>query len=254
MWGFILALSPTIVEAQKTPNTSSSGAPRTSEGKPDFSGVWEVLNTAAWNILPHAADAGIPAGLGVVEGGEIPYQAWAIEKKKENYDHRMTEDTDSKCYKPGVPRLTYMPYPFRIVQSPKYVVLLHEYIHLIRTIYTNDTPPAETFGVGTWDGDSRGHWDGDTLVVDVTNFNDETWFDAVGDFHSDALHVVERFSFIDKDHLNYEVTIEDLKVFTRPWKMSMPIYRRIEANVRPLEYDCNGFDHLFRLPAHAENK
>jgi hypothetical protein len=225
---------------------SDVSIPRTSIGKPDLSGVWEVLNTAAWNIEDHNADTGIPPGQGVVEGNEIPYQAWALQKKKENFAHRLTEDTDSKCYLPGVPRITYMPYPFRIVETPKYVTMLYEYIHIVRTIYTNGSTHPE--GMDWWMGDSRGHWDQDTLVVDVADFNDRTWFDKVGDFHSDALHVIERYSFIDKDHLDYEVSVEDPKVFTRPWKMKMPIYRRIEQNVRPLEYDCNAFEHLFHLP------
>jgi hypothetical protein len=228
---------------------SATTIPRTSDGKPDLSGVWEVLNTAAWNIQDHNADTGTPPGQSVVEGNEIPYQGWALEKKKENFAHRMTEDTDSKCYMPGVPRITYMPYPFRIVETPQYVTILYEYIHIVRTIYTNGSTHPE--GMDWWMGDSRGRWDGDTLVVDVTDFNDRTWFDKVGNFHSDALHVVERYSFIDKDHLDYEVSVEDPKVFTRPWKMRMPIYRRIERNVRPLEYDCNAFEHLFQLPEGA---
>lgn len=225
---------------------STEAVPRTQSGKPDLSGVWEVLNTAAWDIEPHNADAGIPGGLGVVVGDEIPYQPSALAQKKANFEHRMTDDTDAKCYKPGVPRITYMPYPFRIVETPEYVAILYEYIHITRTIYTNGTEHPD--GIDFWDGDSRGHWDGDVLVVDVGDFNDQTWFDKVGDYHSDALHVIERYSFIDKDHLDYEVTIDDPKVFTRPWKMDMPIYRRIEKDVRPLEYDCNAFDHLFRLP------
>jgi hypothetical protein len=225
---------------------SDVSIPRTSIGKPDLSGVWEVLSTAAWNIEDHNADTGIPSGQGVVEGNEIPYQAWALQKKKENVAHHMTEDTDTKCYLPGVPRITYMPYPFRIVETPKYVTMLYEYIHIVRTIYTNGSTHPE--GMNWWMGDSRGHWDQDTLVVDVADFNDRTWFDKVGNFHSDALHVIERYSFIDKDHLDYEVSVEDPKVFTRPWKMKMPIYRRIEQNVRPLEYDCNAFEHLFHLP------
>jgi hypothetical protein len=220
--------------------------PRSETGKPNLSGVWEVLNTAAWDIQAHNADAGIPGGLGVVVGGDIPYQPAALAQKKENFARRVTDDTDSKCYMPGVPRITYMPYPFRIVQTQDYVTILYEYIHIIRTIYTNGTTHPD--GIDFWMGDSRGHWEGDTLVVDVTNFNDRTWFDKVGDFHSDALHVVERYSFIDKDHLEYEATIDDPKVFTKPWKMEMPIYRRIEKNVRPLEYDCYAFEHLFKLP------
>jgi hypothetical protein len=234
------------VSAARAQDHSVDAIPRATSGKPDLSGVWEVLNTAAWDIQPHNADTGIPGGLGVVEGDEIPYQPSALAQKKANFAHRMTDDTDVKCYKPGVPRVTYMPYPFRIVQTPDYVAFLYEYIHITRTVYTNGTMHPD--GIDFWDGDSRGHWDGDALVVDVSDFNDQTWFDKVGDFHSDALHVIERYSFIDKDHLDYEVTIDDPKVFTKSWKMKMPIYRRIEKDVRPLEYDCNAFDHLFRLP------
>jgi hypothetical protein len=243
-----LAMAQTAVANPQTGSVSS--VPRTADGKPDLSGVWEVLNTAAWDIQPHNADAGIPGGLGVVEGGEIPYQASALAVKKKNFEHRMAEDTDSKCYLPGVPRVTYMPYPFQIAQTTNYVTILYEYRHINRTFPTNGSkhPEAE---VDYWMGDSRGHWDADTLVVDVVNFNDQTWFDKVGDYHSDALHVVEHYSLIDKDHMNYEVTMEDPKVFTRPWKMSMPVYRRIEPDIRVLEYDCNAFEHLFHVPEGA---
>ncbi len=234
-----------VLLASTSAVAQASAVPRAADGKPDLSGVWEVLNTAAWDIQDHSADTGTPPGLGVVEGNEIPYQEWALAKKKENFSRRMTDDTDSKCFMPGVPRITYMPYPFRIVQTPRYVTILYEYIHVTRTIYTDGSKHPE--GIDWWMGDSRGHWEGDTLVVDIIDFNDQTTFDKAGNFHSDALHVVERYSFIDKDHLNYDVTIEDPKVFTRPWKMSMPIYRRIEKNVRPLEYDCYAFEHLFTL-------
>jgi hypothetical protein len=223
-----------------------------SDGKPNLSGVWEVLNTAAWDIQDHQADTGIPPGQGVVEGNEIPYQPALLEQKKQNFANRKTEDTDVKCYLPGVPRVTYMPYPFQIVQTPKKIIILYEYIHIIRSIPLDGSPhPPVQEGTDLFMGDSRGHWDRDVVVVDVVNFNDRTWFDKVGDFHSDALHVIERYSFMDKDHLNYEALIDDPKVFTRPWKMSMPLYRRVEKNVRPLEYDCYAFQHLFHVPESA---
>ena len=245
LWG--LSLSLTFIGTARAQKPSLPNAlPRTVGGKVDLSGVWETLNTAAWDLLPHNADKGVPGGLGVVEGNEIPYKSDALAKKKDNFEHRDTEDTDAKCFLPGVPRVTYMPYPFRIVQTPQYVAILYEYIHITRIIYLNGTPHPD--GIDFWMGDSRGHWEGDTLVADVADFNDQTWFDRVGDFHSDALHVVERYSFIDKDHLNYDVTIEDPKVFTRAWKMKMPIYRRIENGVRPLEWDCYAFEHLFHVP------
>jgi hypothetical protein len=209
--------------------------PRTTDGKPNLQGIWQVLNTAAWNIQDHHAQLGVPAGQGVVEGNEIPYQPAALAKRQQNFENRLTADPETKGYLAGVPRITYMPFPFQIFQTPDYVTILYEYAHAVRVIHTNGSRhPAGH--IDFWMGDSRGRWEGNTLVVDVIDFNDETWFDRAGNFHSDALHVVERYTLIDPDHINYEVTIEDPKVFTRPWKMSMPLYRRKEPNVRLLEY------------------
>ena len=211
--------------------------PRTPDGKPNLQGIWQVLNTAAWDIQDHHAQLGVPAGQGVVEGNEIPYQPAALAKKRENFENRLTADPETKGYLAGVPRIMYMPFPFQIFQTPSYVTILYEYAHAVRMIYTNGSKhPARH--IDWWLGDSRGHWEGDTLVVDVIHFNDETWFDRTGNFHSDALHLVERYTLIDPDHIDYEVTIEDPKVFTRPWKMSMPLYRRKERNVRLLEYEA----------------
>jgi hypothetical protein len=214
--------------------------PRTADGKPDLSGIWQVMNAAAWNVQDHQAQKGVPAGQGVVEG-EIPYQPWAATKQQENYEKRMTADPETKCYLPGVPRIMYMPFPFQIVQGPDKVLMFFEYVHGIRYIYTNGTehPPGH---IDWWLGDSRGRWDGDTLVVDVVHFNDETWFDRAGNFHSDALHVVERYTPTGPDHITYEATIEDTKVFTKPWKMSMTLYRHKEKKAQLLEYECYAFD------------
>jgi len=223
-------------------------APRTPDGKPNLNGIWQTLNTANWDIQGHAARAGqvvalgavgaVPAGLGVVEGDEIPYLPPAAAKKKENFENSLKADPEIRCYLPGVPRATYMPYPFQIVQTPKYILMAYEYAGASRTIYM-DNPPASPFD--TWMGHSVGRWDGDTLVVDVTSFNDQTWFDRAGNFHSDALHVVERYTPISPYALTYEVTIEDPKVFSRPWKMSMPVYRRLEKNAQLLEFKCVEF-------------
>ena len=143
------------------------------------------MTSASWDIQDHHAQRGVPAGPGIVGGGDIPYQPWAAAKKRENYEQRATADPDAKCYLPGVPRLTYMPYPFQIVQSPGRLTLLYEYVRATRAIYTNGT--AHPKGpIDWWLGDSRGHWEGDTLVVDVVHFNDQTWFDHAGNFHSDA--------------------------------------------------------------------
>ena len=223
-------------------------APRTPDGKPNLNGIWQALNTANWDIQGHAARAGlvvalgaegaVPPGLGVVEGNEIPYLPAAVVKKKENFKNRLTADPEIKCYLPGVPRATYMPYPFQIFQTPKSILISYEFAAATRTIYMDNPPPSP---VDTWMGHSVGHWEGDTLVVDVTSFNDQTWFDRAGDFHSDALHVVERYAPLSRDALNYEVTIEDPKVFSRPWKMSMPLYRRLEKNAQLLEFKCVEF-------------
>jgi hypothetical protein len=213
--------------------------PRTADGKPDLSGVWQAVNTAAWDIQAHSAQPGVPAGLGVVEGNEIPYNAAGAAKKRDNYANRATLDPETKCWLPGVPRATYMGFPFQIVHTPTQITILYEYAHAVRNVYMNSPHPKGP--IEWWMGDSRGRWEGDTLVVDVVHFNDQTWFDRAGNHHSDALHVVERYSFIDKDHLNYEATIEDPKVFSRPWTMRMVLYRRVEPNFQLLEYECHSY-------------
>jgi hypothetical protein len=223
-------------------------APRTADGKPDLNGIWQTLNTANWNIQEHAAQSGpvvalgaagaVPAGLGVVEGNEIPYLPAAAAKKKENFENRLTADPEVKCYLPGVPRATYMPFPFQIVQTPKYILIAYEYAGATRTIYMDNVPANP---VDSWMGHSVGHWEGETLVVDVTRLNDQTWFDRAGNFHSDALHVVERYTPATPDALTYQATIDDSKVFSRPWKMSMPLYRRLEKNAQLMEFKCVEF-------------
>ena len=218
---------------------ASYDGPRTPAGRPDLNGIWQVLSTAAWDIRAHNAEDGVPAGLGVVEGNDIPYQGWAATQQQENYTNRMTEDPVRNCYLPGVPRATYMPFPFRILQTPDHVVMTFEFAHAVRIIYTDGS--AHPLPNDFWMGDSRGHWDGDTLVVDTTHFNDQTWFDAAGNFHSDALHVVERYTPTSSYHIDYEVSIEDPNVFTSPWTMRMPLYRRMEAGLQLLDYDCVDF-------------
>ena len=220
--------------------TAAPPLPRARDGKPDLSGFWQVMNTANFDIQDHSASDGVPAGQGVVEGNEIPYTPAALAKKKENYASRATADPETKCFAPGVPRVMYMPYPFQIVQDSRKVFMLFEYASHNRTIFTDGTPHPKG-GLGLWFGDSRGRWEGDTLVADITDFNDLTWFDRAGNFHSDALHVVERYTLRDRDHINYEATIEDPAVFTRPWKMRMIFYRHLEENFRILEYLCWAF-------------
>jgi hypothetical protein len=234
-----LCLLPLPAAGQARPAAAPYAPPKTADGHPDIQGVWQVLNTAAWDIQDHSASLGVPAGRGVVEGGEIPYQPWALAKKKENYEKRATLDPDSKCLLSGVPRITYMPYPFQIVQQRDKVNFIYEYNHTMRHAYLTNPHPEGP--IDWWMGDSRGRWEGNTLVVDVIYFNDQTWFDHAGNFHSEDLHVVERYTPTDATHMLYEATIEDPKVFTRPWKMSMTLYRRVEPLAGLLEYECYAY-------------
>ncbi len=237
----VISLAPVPVAGQaRAAEPQTYRPPRTPDGKPDLQGVWQVLNTAAWDIQDHPARPGVPAGQGVVEGNDIPYQSWAAAKKKENFENRLTADPVTKCYLPGVPRITYMPYPFQIFQTADSTLIIYEYVHAVRMIYTDR--PHLPGHIDFWLGESRGRWDEDTLVVDSVDFNDETWLDGAGNFHSDALHVVERYRRTGPDHIAYEVTIEDPKVFTRPWKMSMSLYRRQEKNARILDYECHALE------------
>ena len=223
---------------------AANQAPRMADGKPDFSGIWQALNTATWDLQDHAASytsfVGMPPGRGVVDGGEIPYKPEALKQKQENFAKRLTEDPAFvKCYLPGVPRATYMPYPFEIIQNPNMVGIRYSFARAVRTI---DLAGKSRAWLDGWPdflmGDSRGKWDGDTLVVDVRKLDERTWFDHAGNHHSADLHVVERYSFIDRDHIQYEATIEDPSVFTRPWKISMPLYRVLDRNAEIFEWDC----------------
>jgi len=227
---FVIALSTALVA---TPQ--STLLPRTADGKPDLQGIWQASSTAAADLQEHAAALNMLAGRSVVAGGTIPYQPWALAKKVENFQNRHTADPLSKCYIPGVPRVMYLDFPFQIFQTPQAITMAFEWQLDYRLIPTDGTPhrPDEEF----WMGDSRGHWDGDTLVVDVSDINDKTWFDMAGNFHSNALHVVERYRMTDHDTIQYEATIEDAKVFTRPWTINIPLRRRVDRD-RLFEYVC----------------
>ena len=223
-------------------------APRTADGKPNLNGIWQAMNTADWDLQGHPAAKGpvaslgavfaIPPGLGVVEGEEIPYLPAAAARKQQNQANWTTLDPEVKCYLPGVPRATYLPYPFQIVQSAQNILVSYQYAGAVRVI--NMGAPTKAPG-DSWMGWSNGHWEGETLVVDVTSLMENTWFDRTGNFHSDALHVVERYTPRSADTLTYEATIDDPKVFSRPWKISMPLYRRVEKDARLLEYKCVEF-------------
>ena len=220
---------------------------------PDLNGIWQAINTANWDIRPHSAASSpipdllgafgaVPAGQGVIVGRELPYQPWAEARQKENFQTRLTRpadrptnettgDPEAKCFIPGVPRATYMPFPFQIVQTPSQVFIAYEFASETRIIHMESQPrsPADS-----WMGWSIGRWEGDTLVVDVTRQVDRTWFDRAGNFHSNELHVTERYTPVSPYHLHYEAMIEDPQVFTRPWQIAMPLYRRLAAGPHSL--------------------
>jgi hypothetical protein len=212
-----------------------SAVPRTVDGKPNLQGIWQARSRAEYDLESQDAKPGMPASRGVVDGGKIPYQPWAAAKRSENFSKRQTLDPLSKCYLPGVPRIMYMSLPFYIFQTPIHVVMAFTWSQLFRQIYTDGSKSPD--GIDFWMGDSRGHWEGDTLVVSVTNHNDKTWFDRAGNFHSDALVVIEHYTMTDADTIRYEATIQDPKVFTRSWKISLPLYRDKKLD-RVLEFQC----------------
>ena len=256
----IAVLFSLVTEPAAPVSAAGPDVPGRIAGKPDFNGIWEANNTANWDLLTHAARpmAGqpgvtpnsvvlaapvvalgsvgwVPPGIGVVEGDEIPYQPWAAARKKENQEHWIDRDPEIRCFQPGTPRGMYMPHPFQIIQGATNIQMIFEYANAQRTIHLTKMEPYPNV---LWMGYSVGHWEGDTLVVDVSNFTDGTWFDRAGDFHSDALHVTERYSLAGKDVIHYEATIQDPQVFTRPWKISMPLYRRLEPNAQLMDFKC----------------
>ena len=242
----VLAFLSTMTRAQG----SAQGIPRLQDGHVNLSGIWQTNNTANWDLLTHQARQGpmtalgaafsIPGGLGVVEGNEIPYKPEARAKRDQNAASWLTADPEIKCYLPGVPRATYMPYPFQIVQggSASDILITYEFASASRIVRMNTTAESP---VDTWMGWSRGRWEGDTLAVDVSAFNGESWFDRAGNYQTVSLHVVERYTPIGRDVLQYEATIEDPQIYTRPWKISMPLYRRLEQNAQLVEYKCVEF-------------
>jgi hypothetical protein len=257
----VLATAVAAASAQTQAGGPAYRAPRTASGQPDLNGIWQALNTANWDLEAHEAAAGpvlqlgaayaVPPGAGVVVDGPIPYKPDALAMKKKYAANALREDAEVKCYLPGVPRVMYMPYPVQIVQSTDTIVMMSEFASAVRTVYINGTarPPADT-----WMGWSNGKWDGETLVIDSRGFMGGTvgaldeegavhvrFLDRAGNYHTDGLHVVERLRRTDADHLQYEATIEDANVYTRPWTIRMPLYRRVEPNVQLGDFKCEEF-------------
>ena len=239
-------------------------APRGPDGKhPDLNGIWQAMNEANWDIerhlakaslqvrdgplgpvpavktMPLGAVAAVPPGAGVIVGGDvIPYTPQALKQREENAANWLARDPEVKCYLPGIPRANYMPQPFQIFQHRQAIFMAYQYAGAVREIYMDNTDPAP---IDSWMGQSDGRWEGDTLVIEVTGQNAETWFDRAGNHHTEALKVTERFTPTGPNHLRYEATIEDTNVFTKPWKIEMPLYRRMENNARLREFRCVEF-------------
>lgn len=222
--------------------------PRTPDGHPDFSGVWQSLNTAHWNLEPHVSDFpvldalgaqfAVPPGLGVVDGAKIPYRPEAMAQRDANYAKRLNEDPEGKCYLGGVPRSTYMPYPFQIFQDEHQVAIVYQFATGLRRIAIDGTDEAP---LDSWMGWSNARWDGDTLVVEVTGLNGQTWLDRAGNYTSATAKVTERYTPLGANHIEYEATIDDATVFTQPWTIRMPLYRIVDENYRMLEFKCEPY-------------
>jgi hypothetical protein len=215
---------------------------RLGDGKPNMQGYWQTaVFFSAFDLETHdKAEFEIPAGKGVVvdpPDGKIPYQPWALAKKKDLMEHHLFEDPQAHCYLSGVPRQMYTPFGFQILQPAGNVVLLYEAFHSYRIIPLDNRPHIPD-AIRLFEGDSRGHWEGDTLVVDVTNQNPGTWFDMAANFHSDALHVVERYTMKDSATIAYEATLDDVKVFSRPWKIAFNLVRNHASDYEQMEYAC----------------
>jgi hypothetical protein len=221
-------------------------------GKPNLNGIWQAANTAHWNLEAHSAKAleefwqlgslaAIPAGQSVVVGEEIPYLPEALAKRDENRAGWPAAEPEAKCYMPGIPRATYMPYPFEIVQGEGDTILFaYTYANANRPVFMN--PDDHVIApVDLWMGRSNGRWDGDTLVIEVNSNIDQTWLDRAGNHHSAATVVTERYTLLNENAMQYEATIDDPETYSRPWTIRMPLYRQIEENARLLEFNCVEF-------------
>jgi hypothetical protein len=257
--GAYLAVASTSLAGQAP---AAYRAPRTGDGKPDLNGIWQSLNEANYDLEAHMARpamalragpygpvpaaavlalgavGSVPPGIGIVEGGAIPYKPEALAKKKENQEKWLDRDPEIKCYLPGVPRANYMPYPFQILQSQSAIFFAYEYAGAVRNIYLKNPGPPP---IDAWMGQSVGRWEGETLVIEANGFNDSTWFDRAGNFHTEKLTVVERYTRTAPDVISYEATMTDPDVFTRPWKISFPLYRRLEKNAQIMDFKCVEF-------------
>lgn len=252
-----------------------AGESRMASGVPDFQGIWQAMNTANYNLEAHIASQGptdqlgaigaVPPGASVVVGGTIPYLPEALAQRASNFDARRTEDPEAKCYMPGIPRGTYLGQPFQIFQTDSDIMMVYQFAGAVRTVYMDNHMEAP---IDSWMGWSNGHWDGDTLVIEVTGLN-PNWLDRAGNYYTATATITERYTLMGPNHLNYQATIEDPAVYSQPWTIEMPLYRRVEENARLFDFKCPEFteeilyshlsrenylrDHGFPMDADAEN-
>jgi len=258
MLALSLGAACTQQEASVTAGEGQSAAPAASganfsrlDGRPDLNGLWQANSTAYWNLEAHsAADlpqfpqlgaiAAIPAGISYVDSpdGKIPYLPAALAQRDENRAGWPSTDPEARCYMPGIPRATYMPYPFYIMQGTGDILFAYEFATANRVVNMDE---AETALVPTWMGTSNGHWDGDTLVIEVTGNNELAWYDRAGNYRSTSAKVTERYTKVSDDRIDYEATIEDPELYSRPWTIRLPLYRRAEEGAQMLEFKCVPF-------------
>jgi hypothetical protein len=209
------------IRTAKAPKGPAKPTPRTPDGKPDLSAIWSPDR----NFIYDFRDALKP-------GEDLPLQPWAAKLSKERMSK---DDPEANCLPTGVPRQA--PYPWRIVQTPTHIFFLFEgNIHSYRQIFMNQSKHPDDINP-TWYGDSIGHWEGDTLVVDTVGFNDRFWFDFAGHPHTEKLHVVERYRRPDSNHLEYETTIDDPGAYSKPFTMYG--HSTFQENSELMEYICN---------------
>lgn len=246
----VAAVTPACAIAQSAvaqPARANSEIPRARDGHPDFSGIWQTLSEADYDLEPHAGRRDAPPSNGVVQGGAIPYRAEAIARRRANFDHRGTDDPRLRCFALSVPRAVYYGAPFQILQRPDNVTLVHQFGNQVRDIATDGSLHPDDNDPQLWHGDSRGHWEGDTLVVDVTGFNEDTWLDRSGNYHSDKLHVVERWTFRDANTIDYSATLDDPEVYSKPWTINIQLNRR-EPGFKLIEDYCFTLEYADHYP------
>ena len=228
-------------------SSRSDGPPRLANGKPNLSGVWQAFTTANWNVLTHGATAGppeygallaTPPGYGIVDGDEIPYLPAAAEQQRRNYESRFKDDPEVKCFMPGIPRANYMPYPLQIFHSDEQLLMAYQFAGAARIVNLGAAQPS---AIDSWMGISNARWDGDTLVVDVTGFNGLAWLDRAGNHASAALRVVERYTPVGPDAIDYSATLEDPQTYSRPWTMRFRLLRNPDSKAHLMEFKCVPF-------------